>query len=156
MTPGSSSDNVSQVEYVGPPRSSGLTMSFGCCGACGTDDEVVGQGEDGEWTDQAALDAGGGGSDDAGEQSVPTTEVVSTEGVSTNQPRISGVGWVGADPQYDRVEDREVGGGVGTPEWRQDSTSWMMHTRGTPIGIRCLSLAQQGGGSTGSYRGARK
>ena len=38
-----SADSVSQVEYVGPTRSSDLSLSLGCCGICGTRDEELGQ-----------------------------------------------------------------------------------------------------------------
>ena len=50
-----SADNVSQAEYTGPARCSGLSLSLGCCGICGTHDEEVGQDEGGERSDHLAL-----------------------------------------------------------------------------------------------------
>ena len=52
---GNSADNVSQVEYTGPTRNSGLSLSLGCCGVCGTHGEEIGQGEGGERSDLLAL-----------------------------------------------------------------------------------------------------
>ena len=64
VAPGSSSDNAGQVAYVGPPWSGGLTMSVGCCGACGTCDEDSDQGDDEGPAEQTAPEAGSNGCDD--------------------------------------------------------------------------------------------
>ena len=64
-----------------------MILSLGCCGVCWTYGEGVGQGEDGEWADQAALVAEGDEIDDDREQSVATTDAV-----STYQPAISAIG----------------------------------------------------------------
>ena len=73
---GDSAGNVSQVEYTGPTRGSGLSLSLGCCGVCGTHDEEIGQDEGGERSDLLAL---------AVEGAVPMPDEVSANDDDENQ-----------------------------------------------------------------------
>ena len=116
VSPGSFSRNVSQVAYVGPPRSGCLTMSVGCCGTCRTCDENSDQGDDEEPAEQTAPEVGSDGCDEDREPSIQGTGAGAVEGISADQLTIPMVGWAGANQQEDRNEDRNGWGGTMRPD----------------------------------------